>query len=161
MPADPVREQIVAALVSALGSISTAGGYHSDVANVFRWAFPAETALTYPALAVADLSETLERRTRETYNRRLRVTVTAIDRIAFGSEPDPGTIASRLLADVERCVEAPATLTALGAISGWIAVRLVSSSSAIGVPADPFCTVESVIEIDYRTTRADPSDGNP
>jgi hypothetical protein len=161
MPSESVREQIVAALVSALGGMTTAGGYSSDVANVYRWAFPAETALSFPAIAVSDLSETLDRRTRETYNRRLRLTIVAIDRIAYGENPDPGTIANRLLADVERCVESASTLAALGAIPGWIALRLVSSSSAIGVPSDPFCTVESVVEIDYRTTRADPSDGNP
>lgn len=148
--AESIKEQILAAIATALGAIAGSGGYQTNlVGKVFRdyqWAGQVDEDL---AVIIKDRGEAKRRHVRLVYEN-----VLTVELLLVANEQDPAQLnklVGRLLADVERKVAATETW-------GGLAIRtfVTESRVAFSEAASPLGQGIAMLEVWYRTSLTDP-----
>lgn len=148
--AESIKEQILAAVATAIGAIDGTGGYQTNlVGKVYRdYQAPVQVDEDL-AVIVKDRGEADRRHLRLVYEHVLTVELEAV-----ANEQDPAQLnklLGRLCADVERKVAATETW-------GGLAVRTYVTESRVAVSeaSNPVGVGVVTLEIWYRTAILDP-----
>jgi hypothetical protein len=150
--ADSLREQIMNAVATRMGTILTANGYATNIGSKFHeWKVTAWEENEVPGVTVRDYEETIEHAASSRDYPKLKVGIEAAD-IAVA---DLGAQARKIIADITKAV---------GTDVNWTvsSTRLAQMTKNLGnkVQAEQenetIVVVTVEIEIDYRMAKWDP-----
>lgn len=148
--ADPIREQIVQALLTRLKTIVTGNDYNTDIGlNVFRALRRPLEAHELPAIYLleGDESESEINFGFDRYNFGISIQA----RVTFDDGDDWMRIGTLMIADVIKCLGVDQTL-------GGLALDIRMTSNQVGEAEEKVRAVgaDISVEIDYRTQHLNP-----
>jgi len=139
------RQNIVVALITALGTISVANGYRSAVgARVYAWPDPRLDPDHLPALVVHDTTAPVEMEPHPYFSHTLTVEI-----YAFTAGDTAGSALSDIMADILQAVGVDHTF-------GGLAIQtrpLDCNKTEIEQREKTIAVAEVILEIDYRTNQ--------
>lgn len=151
------RVAILETIRSRLAAMTVAGGYNYDSQGAYTWMLPTADVASTPLYVVGDVSEAITHKTPINAIRDMKVIVQALVAVSPGLDPNPSTVISDVLADIEVALESADARAAFDALPGFVDIRMTGTSvDMIGDVGVPLVSLEASFAVHYRTNVGSP-----